>query len=526
MKIDLATLAFGYSLEVGGGTPNWATSLGQSREREYRINDDPGIMELIKGITYKAVPLSRVSSKIGKGGSLSQGNDLESPIIIAGLFEKVFINNTFIKNGKFLILVTRDNSQSHYGRLRFKYGPSNTYSCDNAVNYSNEMFWEIVKRQLNLSHDACFFVYDISVKNQDELRLKTIFVNKNGSQSYHNSDALHAAWKKLIAENDEEYGYDDALPKSYYDSFSHICEQTIYYGVPGSGKSNMIEEITSNTVKMNFQKKRVVFHPDYTNADFIGQIIPQKEGQNISYKFKDGPFTAILKDACNPAYTAMPFYLIIEEINRGNAASIFGDVFQLLDRAEDGWSKYYITNEEICRSVYGDDIASQMSYMVKLPPNLSILATMNTSDQNVFALDNAFQRRWNMVHVRNKFQTDSASDVQRKAVIEGTSMTWEQFLFGSPDGTFKGINKIISDYLNNTGMSSIEDKRIGCWFVENRDGKITKDDFSNKVLKYLWDDAFHFDKGVFYPEITSFEDLLDSFDNRKQLFVDLPILYE
>ena len=524
MKIDFATLAFGYSIISGGGTPNWATSLGQSREKEYRINDDPEITSLIKGITYKSVSLSTVATKIGKGGALRQGNSPDSPVILAGLFEKVFVNTTQIIGGKYLILITRDTSDSHFGRLRFKYGPSNSYSSPAGLNYSNQTFWDTAKKQLGLKSDACFFVYDISVVNQDELYLNTVIVNPNGPQRYKDNADHHSAWDPLIPHNGNKQG-SKGLTQSYYKSFALNSKQVIYYGVPGCGKSNKIDEVTAGKVENDFQKKRVVFHPDYTNADFIGQIVPRKNGDVISYEFKEGPFTSILKAACDPANSNIPFYLIIEEINRGNAASIFGDIFQLLDRDEDGWSKYYITNEDICKSVYGEELASEMDYEVKLPPNLSILATMNTSDQNVFTLDNAFQRRWNMVHVRNKFQNDEASAKQRNSIISGTSMTWEEFLFGNTERTPKGINKIISEYSNNNGISSLEDKRLGCWFAMNTNGEITKEDFANKVLKYLWDDAFHFDKSVFYTGITSFDELADAYTNKMQLFTELDMQY-
>ncbi|MCI6114364.1 MAG: AAA family ATPase [Spirochaetales bacterium] len=307
------------------------------------------------------------------------------------------------------------------------------------------------------------------------------------------------------------------LAKEYVEN----SEQIIFYGVPGSGKSNMIENRTSELNDESTQKVRVVFHPDYSNADFVGQIMPKKDGDSISYEFKAGPFTMILKKAYdNPK---MPFYLIIEEINRGNAAAIFGDVFQLLDRDNNGWSKYEITNEEVSKIIYGDEKAKDIGFNVKLPPNLSILATMNTSDQNVFTLDNAFQRRWTMVHVKNEFQNDSDSNIQKNSKIKGTELSWENFLFGVGDKP--GINAIISSSSYNSGMSSLEDKRIGCWFVVNKGGWIKAEDFSNKVLKYLWDDAFHFDKSVFSDGIESFDKLVDAFENRKQLFKELEIEY-
>lgn len=178
----------------------------------------------------------------------------------------------------------------------------------------------------------------------------------------------------------------------------------LLYGVPGSGKSWTIEH---EYCKPGSIVERLVFHPDYTYSDFIGQILPAvAENGQVSYKFTPGPFTSILKDAYqNPN---KEYILIIEEINRGNAPAIFGEVFQLLDRVTEssnngnfpvGTSEYGITNENIAKIVYGD-----ARHKIRIPSNLSIIGTMNTSDQNVFTLDTAFQRRWEMRLIENNFE--------------------------------------------------------------------------------------------------------------------------
>lgn len=315
--------------------------------------------------------------------------------------------------------------------------------------------------------------------------------------------------------------------------------QIIYYGVPGSGKSHKIDEITKGVP--DEQKMRVVFHPEYTNADFVGQIVPRVD-DGVDYRFKAGPFSRILKRAYQNI--DKPFYLIIEEINRGNASAIFGDLFQLLDRDESGYSKYSVENLDInsyIRSkdnLYNDkEVPSTVKVGdtewteitgIRLPPNLSILATMNTSDQNVFALDNAFQRRWDMELVENKFliSNESSEDEKEKAKKQASAIielpqanltyTWQQFQ--------SIINSIISEKSNSTELSSMEDKRLGCWFVkaceyesENKEKKfgISKKIFANKVLKYLWDDAFKFcHQEIFLAEIFDFENLQNIFYKR------------
>ena len=315
----------------------------------------------------------------------------------------------------------------------------------------------------------------------------------------------------------EDGNMDDVSP-SYKSNF---C-QTIYYGVPGSGKSHRIDEKTKGLP--DEQKLRVVFHPEYTNADFVGQILPNQTSDGIEYCFKAGPFTRILKRALR--HPGTPYYLIIEEVNRGNAAAIFGDLFQLLDRGSDGWSVYGVENLDVNAFIRSNDDkytqkdlpstvkVGNMDYTentsVRLPPNLSILATMNTSDQNVFTLDNAFQRRWDMELVENKFtakEGDSGYEkekTQRNKKIEGTEITWEQFQ--------KHINILIERETAASGLSSMEDKRLGCWFVKTEEEEISKKIFAEKVLKYLWDDAFKFSReNVFQEEYKSLEALETAF---------------
>ena len=303
--------------------------------------------------------------------------------------------------------------------------------------------------------------------------------------------------------------------------------QIIYYGVPGCGKSNKIREQLKNVPEKN--KVRVVFHPEYTNAEFIGQILPKVNG-HVPYEFTPGPFTQIIKRAyLNPNEQ---FYLVIEEINRGNAAAIFGDTFQLLDRLKagetdslgndpanaavntftEGWSQYFVQNDDVNAYIRGNENSIQIGNIrfdsntaIRLPPNLSILATMNTSDQNVFTLDNAFQRRFDMELVRNEFDlTQSAVNAQYNAEIDDTGIKWGQF--------WGWINAKITATLK--GLSSTEDKRLGVWFVSNVGGIIDDKVFAEKVLKFLWDDVFKFKRPqVFAEGIDTLEKLINFFEN-------------
>ena len=370
------------------------------------------------------------------------------------------------------------------------------------------------------------------------------FLNNINGEKYKSGDIIKIIRKNetfqiyLITENSKEYEslksllIDKGNPSIIIDSPStQPLQQTIYYGVPGSGKSYKIDEITKNLSEE--QKIRVVFHPEYTNADFVGQILPCLTSDGIEYRFKAGPFSKILKKAYqNPN---KPHYLIIEEINRGNAAAIFGDLFQLLDRDSEGWSSYEIENLDINSfirskdSTYSDaKIESSVNVGgytwtentgIRLPPNLSLLATMNTSDQNVFTLDNAFQRRWDMELVPNS--CSDSTQMQAKISVKEKTITWESFQ--------SKINEVIAEKGNESGFSSMEDKRLGCWFIKNNEKGIDPEKFANKVLKYLWDDAFKFNRSeIFIDEVKNFEELKNLFigDKGFEIFKDINFDFE
>ncbi|GAA7816826.1 hypothetical protein HpBT026_03630 [Helicobacter pylori] len=260
----------------------------------------------------------------------------------------------------------------------------------------------------------------------------------------------------------------------------------ILYGVPGSGKSYTLQRDYCND---NSVVEKIVFHPDYSYSDFVGQIMPSVDDSGIvSYKFNPGPFTNILKKAYhNPQ---IKHVLVIDEINRGNAPAIFGEIFQLLDRLrhdKDGFKKgsseYAINNTDIANIVHNDKNAS-----IRIPSNLWIIATMNTSDQNVFTLDTAFQRRFSMQLIENSFE--NVDDDFKNMKILDTDITWQKFC--------TTINEKIAQ--NNEGLSSMEDKRFGVCFV-NIDDLKSKENFAHKVIKYLWDDVFKFDRNIIFDTI-------------------------
>ena len=290
----------------------------------------------------------------------------------------------------------------------------------------------------------------------------------------------------------------------------------IYYGAPGCGKSYFIKhEVLEKSGVSEANQFRTTFHPEYANSDFVGQIMPRVEGEKVTYEFVPGPFALALKRCYE---TDKMVYLIIEEINRGNAAAIFGDLFQLLDRTKEsgsakskyGESEYHITHVGL-QSYLKAALKKDFEYVV-IPSNLTILATMNTSDQNVFTLDTAFKRRWAFEQISNDIDAD-VGHPYKNWFIPGTSITWAAFL--------KKINAEILKL--KVASSSNEDKRLGKYFV-------TKDcltetatpleacgpeanNFAYKVFEYLWNDVCKFNPDCLFDTKVygTLEDLIAGF---------------
>lgn len=271
--------------------------------------------------------------------------------------------------------------------------------------------------------------------------------------------------------------------------------QTIYYGCPGTGKSYIVkcntegedgkkviwyqkptdedksckkfEGIPTDEEKKNLTNNifRTTFHPDYDYATFVGCYKPVKENDAIDYKFIPQVFTNAY--VCAYRHREDPIYLIIEEINRGNCAQIFGDLFQLLDRTN-GESDYAIKPDtELAKYLASQGVPSEE---LKLPDNLHIYATMNTSDQSLFPMDSAFKRRWAMEYMPINYTQKKAS----KFTIEvaGKKYPWIKFL------------EMVNERIVNATDS--EDKQMGEFFIK---GDVDEREFKNKVMFYLWNDV-------------------------------------
>jgi len=245
-------------------------------------------------------------------------------------------------------------------------------------------------------------------------------------------------------------------------------KNVIFYGSPGTGKSFTVESNTSG-----HSKTRITFHPETDYQSFVGTYKPVMDGVAIKYEFVPQAFTKAYCQAwLNPD---KPHYLIIEEINRGNCAQIFGDLFQCLDRDETGKSKYEIDCDkdlaDYLKKVFeGKGIVDDK---IILPANLFIYATMNTSDQSLFPMDSAFKRRWDWEFVPIDYDDAKQLTIE---VDAATKYNWSNFI--------KNINPKIKE------LTGSEDKQLGNRFVNPTNKKITLDQFKSKVLFYLWSEIY------------------------------------
>ena len=293
--------------------------------------------------------------------------------------------------------------------------------------------------------------------------------------------------------------------------------QKIFFGAPGTGKSHEVKRLTgellNNDEKVDLPNVfRTTFHPDTDYASFVGCYKPtmkptSKEEKTLTGKDEEIVYEyvpQVFTDAYVYAYSnpTEQTYLVIEEINRGNCAQIFGDLFQLLDR-KNGVSEYTIkADKDLAKhlvDVLGADSAGIKDGKLCLPDNLHILATMNTSDQSLFPMDSAFKRRWEWEYVPINYGDDVPSG-SFEITIDDKTYPWVGFI--------QKVNEKIFD------LTQSEDKQMGNFFIKN---SIGEDEFKSKVMFYLWYEVLRDETGnnkYFFNSVEgkpfTFKDLYDS----------------
>ena len=278
----------------------------------------------------------------------------------------------------------------------------------------------------------------------------------------------------------------------------------IIYGAPGAGKSSYVSEIVGENYI------RTVFHPETQYSDFIGCLKPHKDSSgSITYSFRKGPFIQILEKALLDKENH--YFLVIEELNRANTAAVFGEIFQLLDRDDKGNSEYPILiQDEDLYDALKEKLDSEHEVIAKrqlvIPGNLSIIATMNSSDQAVFPLDTAFKRRWIFEYLPIDFTNCATGEVP----IHHANL---------PKVEWKTLAQTINTIL--VQLKVVEDKLIGPWFIKDSDlvQDLAEQTFIGKICSYLWDDALKYkDKKEIFVIDSGYGELYQRYSEKKPIF--------
>ena len=294
--------------------------------------------------------------------------------------------------------------------------------------------------------------------------------------------------------------------------------QVMYYGAPGTGKSYSIASLIKKSYPGyteyddNPYVFRTTIYRDYSYYDFVGNIMPVTKEGKVSYEFVPGIFTTALCAALRTQDRNIDVYLILEEMSRGDIASIFGDIFQLLDRDNTGKSMYGINNKSIYEYLILNGVI-KAGHKIIIPSNLHIIGTVNTSDQNVNVIDTAFKRRFDFKYIGvDPIHVDDKDDeyVNNFDIKFTDTVTYEWVKL------YQAINHII---INDLGLA--EDKQLGPFFLKDKDDDdANREQVADKLLHYLWQDVervSYTGASLFDDSIKSFSQLYSTFKNKKNI---------
>lgn len=531
MKLNLGTIEFNAEVATGGNTPAWGTEMGQGAGYKFSFED---MNDLFPAMVYNAIEncKGRVFCPLGKGGNKQD----DYKYVIASLFTKVFVNGIHIPNASFVLLIVELlKGDHHVGRRTLKYNKKITLDGRNV----NEDCFNKIGETFGLSEKATWFISEIDFVNQDELHFTAHFIDKENVVVYKTAAERTAAFVSMLdwSKKEKEHFLTNTKPQSN----KAFPLQQIYYGAPGTGKSFDIDRITKT-----YSTIRTTFHPDSDYSTFVGAYKPtmtkskvygaqgpvldngsEVEENRITYTFiKQAFLKAYLgawKKYADGGDEVQPQFLVIEEINRGNCAQIFGDLFQLLDRSSNGFSTYPIEadadlqkeienafSEEDEYKIEGDlDVAGavkgytsnygkSLSEDIKsgrvllLPNNLYIWATMNTSDQSLFPIDSAFKRRWDWKYVRitNGYERDEQGEFRTDEQGNRIPLNWKIKADKNTEFDWWAFVQAIDNEIADKTDS--DDKKLGYFFCKPQgDSKIIDaETFVGKVIFYLWNDVF------------------------------------
>ena len=341
MNIDLGSFSYGSTLQRGVGTPSWGTSLGQSRP-EYYITRK-GSENVVMGMVYCSVPLETVSLPLGRGGRIC--NCIEAGTIqIASVFQKVFINGINIHH-PFIMVLQKEESDSHSGRRGIKYSDKSTYEPRPNQIVSNYDFVREVYHKFGLSDNACWFVYDIDVKNYEELHMKVVFVNKAASEEYFDSHTRSEKWAELINNAGDKYDVHNAFKtnllktiSSQYRTYTTAIKSKPFLllaGISGTGKSRIVRELARacwnvDSEEYKAQKPKnfemVQVKPNWHDS---GELIGYVSRVSGKAEFVAGDFLKFVAKAWEDLET--PYFLCLDEMNLAPVEQYFAEYLSVVE---------------------------------------------------------------------------------------------------------------------------------------------------------------------------------------------------
>ncbi|MEY4935644.1 MAG: hypothetical protein RIS64_2003 [Bacteroidota bacterium] len=349
--------------------------------------------------------------------------------------------------------------------------------------------------------------------------------------------------------------------------------QKIYFGSPGTGKSYKIRNEIAPSLGIlpnSGNYIAAVFHPEYTYGDFMGKLMPYtNDSKKVEYSFYCGHFLKALAQAyknfihAKDNHDPQHVLLIIDEINRGNSSAIFGTVFQLLDRESGGRSSYAVNISDLefkgllkemsfeIENVYDENRHLKNTYYkfnrmniskaqyeqyqtmifetdaesnlaqarkIRIPSNLSIVATMNTSDNSIYFMDSAFKRRWDWEFVDVKMDYNTNPGLQKRYLLDSHQkpIKWTDFI--------DNLNAFFID--NHDSVRKIEDKQLGYFFINTVDAnhRIPEQAIKNNLMYFVWDNVFNMDKKPLFKllDVKEKKELVTfgQFTAKIQIFID------
>lgn len=453
MRIDVTSMFFNSSIEGKTATPAWGTSIGQSKQRECRIDDfKPEVINMLVGMTYKCIT-DTTNLDVSKGSAKRE-------ILLCSLFTDIFVNNKKIENSQYVLLLVREHSENHDGRLIISYAPYIKY---NGV--ANQEFINKMREELHCKDEGCWFVYDISIEEQSTLHFKAIVVDADKPRIYDSSKTSQyrsAEWNSMIP--NKYSSIDKRIISNLYSSYFTALRTKPFMllaGISGTGKSRIVRKLAQATVTEelqrangytggNFAKDRWTLHspanfeliqvkPNWHNSmDVIGYL------SNIpSPHCVFTPFIEFIVKAWQ--HPEVPFFLCLDEMNLAPVEEYFAEFLSAIE-SRSFEDKEYMTDPIIKPfNSFGEDVAKMMvnalfpnftagdtesvtTKIIKhfrtkgltLPKNLIVIGTVNM-DETTFSfsrkvLDRAMSVEMNEVDY-DSFLTDTTDD-DLKAIVK------------------------------------------------------------------------------------------------------------